>query len=242
MPSSGTFDFTLADSSVIFEALDRIGLRPPQIDRHHLISARNSMNLEFVDWEDAGFNAWRLTSGTINLVVNQATYTLPTNLVMLTEIWYSQVNGNGAGVNQDRILMPITRTQYAMVSNKLQQGIPTQYWFQMLLTPQITIWQVPQVGAPSYVLNWYGLEQMEDANIGGGETPNVARRALECLCARMAFRLCEKFGPSNPQARQAMMQEKKALADDAWDKMVRRDQEPGPMSVQPNIAAYGRLR
>jgi hypothetical protein len=70
----------------------------------------------------------------------------------------------------------------------------------------------------------------------------VPYRAIDCLCARLTFRLCEKFGPKQPQARAAMMQEKKGLADEAWAKMVRRDQEPGAIIWQPNVAAYGRLR
>lgn len=242
MPSSGTYNFSLSNTSILFEAFDRIGIRPHQVERHHIISARNSLNLELIDWEDAGFNAWKLDSGTIPLVVNQGVYTLPANLVTLTELWYSGVNQNGAGVNIDRILIPITRTQYAAITNKLQQGIPTQFWFQMLDIPQITIWEVPFTGAPSYVLNWYGLQQMQDAGFGGGETPDVPRRATECLCARMAKRLCEKFGPANPQARQMMMQEKTLLAQEQWEKMTRRDQEPGPISIYPNVSAYARMR
>lgn len=242
--TSGTYNFAMSDTNVVFEAFDRIGIRPPQIDRHHLISARNSLNLEMIEWEDAGFNAWKTTSGTINLTANQPTYTLPANLVTLTELYYTTVNGNGSGINLDRIMVPITRTQYSMVTNKLQQGIPTQYWFQMLAVPQITIWEIPAPGAasPNYVLNWYGLQQMQDANLEGGQTPDVVRRAIPALTAKMAFRLCEKFGPTQPQARQALMQEKKALADEAFDLMARRDQEPGPTQYRPNVGLYGRMR
>lgn len=239
--TSGTYNFGLSNTSVLFEAFDRIGIRPAAVDRHQIISARNSLNLEMIDWEDAGFQAWELDTGTINLAVNQPVYTLPANLVTMTELWYSNVNGNGTGVNLDRIMIPITRTQYAALTNKLQQGIPTQYWFQMLAIPQVTIWEVPSVGAPDYVMQWYGLKQMQDMNVDGGQAPDVPRRALECLCARMAFRLCEKFGPSNPQARQALMAEKKAIADDAWQKMVRRDQEPGATTIFPNTSSYGRM-
>jgi hypothetical protein len=241
MPSSGLYTFQLPTAGVLFEAFDRIQKRPTEVDRHMLISARASLNLEFIKWENAGFNFWKTTSGTINLVVNQPTYTLPANLVMLTELYYTQVNGDGTGVNQDRIMVPIERTQYAAVVNKLQQGIPTQYWFQMLTVPQITIWEVPFVGAPQYVLNWYGLQQMQDANIANGETPDIPRRAIEALCARMALRLCEKFGPAQPQARQEMMLEKKAIADDAWNDMTRRDQEPGVTTFNPNVSGYARM-
>lgn len=241
MPSSGTYNFALSNASIVFEAFDRISVLPPQITRHHLISARTSLNLELERWSNAGFNFWELDSGTINLAINEATYTLPINLVTMTELWYSNVNGNGSGVNQDRIMVPITRSQYAALTNKLQQGIPTQYWFQMLTVPQVTIWEVPSIGAPNYVLQWYGLKQIQDANLGTAETPDIPYRAVDCLCARMAFRLCEKFGPKDPQARQALMTEKKLLADEAWDEMSRRDQEPGPVTVRPNLSSYARM-
>jgi len=211
------------------------------VNRHMLMSARTSLSLEFIQWENDGWNFWKTVSGTVSLVAGQAVYTLPTNLVTLSEVYYSTVNGGGAGINSDRIMLPMTRDDYAQVVNKLQTGTPTQYWFEMLTTPQITVWQVPATGAPSYVLNWYGLQQMQDAGISGGETPDIPRRATEALCAKMALRLCEKFGPKNPQARTAMLQEKKLLADDAYAKMERRDQEPGPIRIQPNISGYGRM-
>ncbi len=242
--SSGTWNFALSNFSIVADAFERIQIPPESTTPQQLISARNSLNLELLEWSNRGFNFWKLTSGTINLVVNQATYVLPSTLVTLTELWYSVVNGGGTGVNQDRIMVPIDRTSYAQIVNKLQPGIPTQYWLQMLSpAPQITIWQVPQSGqvAPAAVLNWYGLEQIEDANVSGAETPDIHYRATEALIAGLALRLCEKFGPTQPQARQAMMLEKKTLADNAWNNLERRDQEPGYITFRPNIFAYGRM-
>lgn len=233
--TSGTYDFFGTNGSLTLEAFDRCGITPEKISRHMLISARSSLNFEYISWENNGFSAWELDSGTLDLTVNQAVYTLPANLVMLTDLFYSNVNGNGAGVNQDRIMVPITRTAYAALTNKLQQGIPTQYWFQMLQIPQVTIWEVPAIGAPNYVLNWYGLMQMQDANLGSGEAPNVPRRALDCLCAGLAKRLAQKFAP-------ALYQFRKADFEEAWDALGRRDQEPGPISYLPNVGLYGRMR
>lgn len=232
--SSGTFDFGLTNGSLITEAFDRINIEPPQITRHRLMSARTSLNLLFIEFENQGFNFWKTTGGTIPLVVNQAVYTLPTNLVTLEEVWYSNVNGGGAGVNQDRILTPMTRTDYAQRTNKLQQGIPTQYWFQMIAPPQLTLWQVPSIGAPSYVVNWYGLQQMQDANLGGGEAPDVLRRSWDALCAGMAKRLAQKFAPSLYAARKDDFAE-------AWGAMTRRDQEPGPTTYQVNPSIWARM-
>lgn len=243
MASSGTFNFQLPNASIVFEAFDRIQKRPTELDRHMIISARVSINLELLDWSNKGFNFWKTTSGSIQLIAGQATYTLPTNLVTLTDLYYSQIDTLGTGVNQDRTMIPITRGEYAMIVNKLQPGIPSQYWFQMLMTPQVTIWEVPANGqvAPNYLLSWYGLQQIQDANIASAETPDIHYRATEALISGLTLRLCEKFGPPDPNARMALMKEKKAIADLAWDNMTRRDQEPGPLTIRPNISAYGRL-
>lgn len=242
MATSGTWNFTLSNSEVVFEAFDRIGIRPPLITRHHMISARNSINLELLRWTNIGTPLWQIVGGTIPLVPNQVTYTMPANLVTVTEVWYSQVNAEGTNSNIDRIMAPLTRTEYAMIPNKMQPGVPTQYWYEMLAVPQITFWENPQVGAPTWVINWFGLSGIQDADYANGQTPDVLYRALEALCSALTFRLCEKFGPTDALQRKSMMQEKKQLADAAYADFAARDQELGPTLIQPNIGVYGNLR
>ena len=232
--SSGTFSYLLTNGSVITEAFDRIQIRPTDIDRHMMMSARSSMNLEFTEWEDAGFNFWKTSSGTIDLIAGEGTYLLPADLVTLEEVWISRVDGNGAEVDLDRILVPITRTGYAALTNKRQQGTVTQYWYQMSMPQQITFWQVPSIGAPTQVVRWFGLQQMEDANLAGGEAPNVPRRAYETFVAAMTRRLSEKFAPQQYDA-------KLKIFEGAWERMTRRDQEPGPITHIPNVGIYGRM-
>ena len=141
--SSGTQNFDLSNAEIIFEAFDRIRVRPPEITRHHLVSARRSLNLELQRWSNLGVNLWEVVNTTLNLVSGQATYSLPSNFVTMLEMIFTTVNGNGAGYNYDRILSPITRTQYADLPNKLQPGLPTQYWVQRLEAPVVTLWQPP---------------------------------------------------------------------------------------------------
>lgn len=232
--SSGAFSYLLTNGSVITEAFDRLQIRPTDIDRHMMMSARTSMNLEFVEWEDAGFNFWKTMTGTIDLRPGVETYDLPPDLVTLEEVWHSRVNGNGSGVDLDRILVPITRTGYAALTNKRQKGTITQYWFRMEIVPRITLWQVPSVGAPLHVVRWFGLQQMQDANLAGGESPDVPRRAYETFVSAMTRRLAEKFAPQQYDA-------KLKIFEGAWERMTRRDQEPGPITHIPNVGIYGRM-
>lgn len=239
--SSGTYGFSLSNGEIVFEAFDRIQVRPAEITRHHLVSARNSINLELLTWTNDGAPLWEIVAGTIPLVPNQATYTLPVNLVTLLEVNYTQVNANGTGENIDRIMSPLTRTEYAMVPNKKQPGTPTRYWFQMLAAPLITLWQNPMIGAPTWIITYYALQRIQDADFATGQTPDVLYRGLDALCAALAFRLCEKFGPQDPLGRKTMMEEKKTLADVAWANFATRDQEAGPMLIQPNIGVYSKI-
>ena len=240
--TSGTWNFTLSNAQLVMEAFERIEFLPAELLRHHFVSARQSINLELLAWSNAGFNLWEITSGTINLVTNQPTYTLPTSLVTLTDVWFTTVNGNGAGYNLDRILVPITREQYAMLPNKLQPGQVTQFWFEMLATPQVTFWQPPQTGAPQYVVNWYGLQRIQDSNIQGGQAPDVVPRALDALCARLAVRLLTKFPQKiEPNRRASKRAELLADAAEAWALFTARDQEMGPVLIQPGVGIYGRM-
>lgn len=235
--SSGTYTWGLSNGGLIREALEQATGQPPtEIDRRVMASAYISLQLELAEWSNRGINLWKISSGNvIDLVVGTAVYTLPTNLVDLTELYFTQVNGNGAGYNLDRIMIPINRDQYAMLPNKLQPGTPTQYWFERLSpAPQITIWQPPSAGAPSYVVTWNGLIRVQDANPTLAETPDVPYRALPALTAGLAKRLAFKFAP----ARHALC---KAEADELWASFVSNDQERGPTVVTPDLSSYANM-
>lgn len=243
--SSGVYTWAPSNYALVMESFDRCLMPPPMVERHHLISARYSLNAELSDWANQGFPLWKIISGTINLVPAVGTYAIDQSIETLTEVYYSQINGDGAGQNNDRIMVPLTRTQYAMIPNKQTQGTPTQYWLQMLATPQVTLWQVPQVGAPNYVVSWYGLQRMQDANLGSGETPDIVYRAYEALTAKMAMRLWTKFGfkASGGNAQLYTMHRGilKEEAENAWNNFQTRDQEIGPLKIQPGVGVYGRI-
>lgn len=232
--SSGTYNFNLANSQIVVEAYDRIGMRPTELDRHHFNSARTSLNLELMSWSNQGINLWKIVSGTINLVASQSVYTLPANIITITDLWFTTVGAAAPSQSTDRLLTPLTRSEYAALPMKLMPGTPTSYWFQRLQVPQVTIWQPPQYGAPNYVCNWYGLQQIQDAGIGGGETPDVVDRGLDALCAGMAVRLASKFAPD----RQQMKMQEQAVA---WEAFTRTDQEQGPVIFSPTFSGYTRL-
>jgi len=234
LTTSGTYAFQISDAQISVESFARIGLAPPQLTREHLIQARISTNLALLSWSLRGVALWKIVTGTVNLVVGQADYNLPSNLITITEVWYTTPNGNGTGQPLDRFMSALTRTQYAMLPNKLQQGIPTSYWFQRLPTPVLTIWETPSQGAPTYVLNWFAIEQIQDADFAGGQTPDIVYRGYEALCADLAWRLAMKYRPDLEAIR-------KAEATEAFGLLVGADQENGPIVYAPNVGIYAMM-
>ena len=235
MTTSGTYAFEMANAQLLSEAFDRIQIRGPALTRSHLISAHQSLNLEMTRWGNLGINLWKVSSGTINLVAGTATYALPQQMELLTDLSYRTVGGSSAQDDTDRYMMTLTRQQYAMMPAKGTQGVPTQYWFQRMPVPQITLYPVPAAGAPDYILVWYGLLRMEDASPTGGQTPDIPYRAYDALCAALAHRLAIKF--SEP----AVVAARKADAAEAWIEFTSNDQEIGSALVAPNVGMYGRL-
>jgi hypothetical protein len=238
--SSGTQSFFLSNSEILFEAFDRIMVRPSEITIHHLVSGRRSLNLELQSWSNKGINLWEVVQAQLTLVAGEAVYALPQNLVTVMEMYFTTVGSSGGSFNTDRIMVPITRTEYAMIPNKLLPGLPTQYWLQRLETPVMTIWQPAFEGAPNYVINYNYLQRIDDAGLATGETPDVPYRALDALCAGLAKRLAGKFAP--PQIRAELVAETKQEAMDAWNDFITNDLEDGPLIMQPNVGGYARMR
>jgi hypothetical protein len=43
----------------------------------------------------------------------------------------------------DRLIFPISRSEYAAYPDKTTQGTPTVFWFDRLIAPTFTLWPVP---------------------------------------------------------------------------------------------------
>lgn len=232
--TSSTYAWSLNNADVLLEAFSRNTIHATALTRDHMVNARRSLNLELQSWSNRGVNLWEVNLLSINLVAGTANYVLPQELVSVLDVYYSQVDGLGTGQNLDRIMLPISRSQYAMIPNKLTPGVPTTYWFDRLTPiPTITFWQPPQAGqdAPSFVISAYYLRRVQDANITMGQTPDIPYRFLDALCAGVATRLSVKYMPSKYQIL-------KAEAKEAWDLAVYTDQENAPISFRPGVDAY----
>jgi hypothetical protein len=183
----------LTNGEVVIEAFDRCGIAMAKLEQPHFYSARRKLNLMLSsEWSNIPVNLWKVSLNSQLLTQGTATYTLPANVVMVLDAYRSTQQGT---VSQTDIFMtPISRDDYAAYPMKQTQAPPTQFWLDRQITPQVTLYPVPDNGGP-YFLNYYAWIRMQDANLPGGETPDVINRWVDALCAGLAYRLSPTYAP-----------------------------------------------
>jgi hypothetical protein len=98
---------------------------------YDLRTARRSMNLMTIEWQNKGINMWTMEQGIINLTPGLATYALPTDTIDLLE-HVIRTGSNTASTQADLTITRISVSTYATIPNKLQQARPIQVWIQRL--------------------------------------------------------------------------------------------------------------
>jgi len=129
MTTSGTTSFNLEFTEIAEEAWERAGRE--MRSGYDLRTARRSMNLMTIEWQNRGINMWTIDQGAITLTPGLNTYALPTDTIDLME----HVIRTGANVSSTQADLNITRisvSTYATIPNKIQQARPIQVWIQRL--------------------------------------------------------------------------------------------------------------
>ena len=192
MTTSGTSDFNLDFTEIAEEAWERAGRE--MRSGYDLRTARRSMNLMTIEWQNRGINMWTIDEGTVNLVQGQAEYDLPADTIDLME----HVIRTGAGnvsTQSDLTITRISVSTYATIPNKLQQARPIQVWVRRLRdAPKIVVWPVPDQGTsqdPYYVFKYWRMRRIEDAG-SGIQTADANFRFLPALTAGLAYHIAMK--------------------------------------------------
>ena len=129
MTTSGTTSFDLDFTDLAEEAWERAGRE--MRSGYDLRTARRSMNLLTIEFQNRGINMWTISQGEITLTQGLNTYALPTDTIDLLE----QVIRTGGNVSSTQADLNITRisvSTYATIPNKIQQARPIQVWIQRL--------------------------------------------------------------------------------------------------------------
>ena len=188
MATSGTATFNMDFTEIAEEAWERAGRE--MRSGYDLRTARRSMNLLTIEWQNRGINMWTIDEGTINLVQGTSSYDLPADTIDLLE----HVIRTGSGDVYTQSVLSISRicvSSYASIPNKLTQGRPIQIYIDRgQANPSVTVWPVPDASS-TYVLKYYRLRRIQDAG-SGVENADVNFRFLPCLVAGLAYYIAQK--------------------------------------------------
>ena len=129
MTTTGSTLFNMDFTEIAEEAWERAGRE--MRSGYDLRTARRSMNLMTIEWQNRGINMWTMEQGFINLTPGLATYALPTDTIDLLE-HVIRTGSNTASTQADLTITRISVSTYATIPNKLQQARPIQVWVQRL--------------------------------------------------------------------------------------------------------------
>jgi hypothetical protein len=129
MTTTGTTAFNMEFTEIAEEAWERAGRE--MRTGYDLRTARRSMNLMTIEWQNRGINMWTIEQGFITLTAGLATYALPTDTIDLLE-HVIRTGANSSSTQADLSITRISVSTYATIPNKLQQARPIQVFIQRL--------------------------------------------------------------------------------------------------------------
>lgn len=226
MTTSGTTAFNMDFTEIAEEAWERAGRE--MRSGYDLRTARRSMNLMTIEWQNRGINLWTIDSGEISLVQGTAQYDLPADTIDLLE----QVIRTGSGSQQqDLTISRISVSTYASIPNKTNTGRPIQVWIERLRdNPRINVWPVPE--SNDYTFKYWRLRRIEDAG-SGVQTADMNFRFLPCLVAGLAYHIAMKVPELGDRI--GML---KQVYEEQFEIAAGEDREKTPARFVPRIGRY----
>ena len=228
MATSGTATFNMDFTEIAEEAWERAGRE--MRSGYDLRTARRSMNLLTIEWQNRGINMWTIDEGTISLVQGTSSYDLPADTIDLLEHVIRTGSGD-VSTQSDLSISRISVSTYASIPNKLTQGRPIQIYIDRgQANPSVTVWPVPDASS-TYVLKYYRMRRIQDAG-SGVENADVNFRFLPCLVAGLAYYIAQKDPELAPRI--AMLQTE---YERQFDLAAQEDREKASISLVPRM--YG---
>ena len=223
MATSGTTAFNMDFTEIAEEAWERAGRE--MRSGYDLRTARRSMNLLTIEWQNRGINMWTIDEGTISLTTGTSQYNLPADTIDLLEQVIRTDSGD-TSKQSDLTISRISVSTYASIPNKLSRGRPIQVWIERLRDqPRINVWPVPD--SNDYTFKYYRLRRVEDAG-NGVETADMNFRFLPCLVAGLAYYISMK----DPElaSRIPLL---KGVYEEQWNLAAGEDREKTPARFVP---------
>jgi hypothetical protein len=238
MATSGTYTFNPSLGELTLYAYNLCGVRNTALLQEHMESSRMATNMMLARWSNQGVNLWAVDLVSVPLVQGQSVYAVDQNTVMILDA-YMAITGSGPEI--DRIIMPISRTEYASYPNKAQQGFTTVFWYDRLISsdrssgsagPSVTLWPVPD-GQSAQYLKYYRVRQIQDAEFSNGQTAEIPYLWMEAFAYGLAARLAVIWSPDKAVTL-------KAMADESYQIAADQNVETAQQYISPQISGYFR--
>lgn len=233
MATSNTYAFSPSLGEIGIQAFQIAGVRPTALTQEHMVSLRMAANLMLASWSNLP-NLWSVTPDptSITLVANQPTYSIPANIVLILDAYIEITNSSSQPI--DRIVLPVSRSEYSAYTNKLQVGQVTTYWHnRQIVAPEVNLYQCPD-GVSATTFKYYGLIQLQDVATTNGQQAFVPYVFQEAFAYGLALRLAEIWNPE----RVAMIGPRAAQTyQTAADTNI----EQAAMYISPSLSQYYRV-
>lgn len=230
MTTSGTYNYNPGLGELVLYSFNVAQIRQTALTAEHFASARMATNLMLAQWANRGVNLWKVDLVTVPLVQGQTSYTVDPSTVVILDAYVTIVNSGGESI--DRVILPISRTEYSTYPYKAQQGQPTVFWFDRLLAPTVTLWPVPD-GYSASTLSYYRLVQIQDANLTNGQNVEIPYLWLEAFADGLAYRLAKIWNA-------AVAAPLKAIADESYTIAADQNVEVASTYISPMVGGYFR--
>ena len=217
MAVSGSRNFDLDVADIIEEAYERCGLEVRT--GYDMKTARRSMNLMFADWANRGLNLWTVKQGTQALTSGTATYQFTADYTDLLEV---VIRRTGTDYELDRM----SRGDYLTIPNKTTEGRPTQYFYNRQVSPELTLWPVPDNSTDTLI--YYYVQRIDDVDTLVNTT-DAPFRFLPCMVAGLAYYISMKKAPDRVQLL-------KTVYEEEFQRAAAEDEDRVPLKLQPSIA------
>ena len=134
--------------------------------------------------------------------------------------------------NREIVITPFNRDDYANQPNKNQQSaVATNYYFEKLINPRITLWPVPS--SVDNHLALFRYRQIQDVGTLTQEL-ELPKRWLEAISWHLALRLAFEVPSVDPNRRA----EVRAMAAEMVIETERGESDDAPVRMAPAISCY----
>ena len=228
-----TFEKGFSISDIVEEAYERIGI--VGVSGHQLKTARRSLNILFQEWANRGLHYWEVGNNSITLVDGQATYTMyrstadgtsdATAVYGVDDVLEASYR-NSSSV--DFPLTKISRSEYQSLSNKTDEGTPTQYFVQRFIDKvTLTLYLTPGSTEAGNFINYYYVNRIQDAGDYSNDA-DVPYRFVPCMVAGLAYYLAVKNAPDRIQVL-------KLLYEDELQRALQEDGSSSSSYISPKV-------